>query len=261
MDLNSERLQSIENEYTNEDFIREFIQSSVDEITFESLLTQLRLDDLKVSLDKIKDTRVAIMIRNRYFPFDVVRYNELKAIYPDLCAEFILYNQDEYIEVAENIPMDYDLLEHLLLSQKIEEEKVKNLLDIYGTKYMTVKIAENLHNLSDSINVGLFDAAWKYLNESGKRDLMFDNLSILNANKFEFCFSELSQWYSGFCDRSRKHDVELRNTEDNRRLAERLKTVSYITSYVVKEKEIFDSVTETKVKKDVLSCKVKKYSD
>lgn len=260
MDLNSERLQSIENEYTNEDFIREFIQSSVDEITFESLLTQLRLDDLKVSLDKIKDTRVAIMIRNRYFPFDVVRYNELKAIYPDLCAEFILYNQDEYIEVAENIPMDCDLLEHLLLSQKIEEEKVKILLDIYGTKYMTVKIAENLHNLSDSINVGLFDAAWKYLNESGKRDLMFDNLSILNANKFEFCFSELSQWYSGFCDRSRKHDVELSNTEDNRRLAERLKTVSYITSYVVKEKETFDFVTETKVKKDVLSCKVKKYS-
>lgn len=89
---------------------------------------------------------------------------------------------------------------------------------------------------------------------------MFNNLSILDANKFESCFLELSQWFSGFSDRSRKHNVDLQNTEDNYKLAERLKEVSYITSYIVKEKEIYDSVTETKTKRKILSCKVKKCS-
>lgn len=258
LDSNSVKLRSIENECTSENFVKDFIQSTVDEVTFESLLSQLKSDDLKVSLDKIKNTRVAIMIRNRYFPFDVVRYKELKSIYPDLCAEFILYNQDEYIEVTKDIPMDQDLLEELLFSQKIEEEKANILLNNYGPKYMTVRIAENLHNLSDSRHIGLFDAAWSLLDENGKRNLLFDNLPILNANKFETCFSELPQWYSGFSDRSRKHDVELQNTEDNHKLAERLKEVSYITSYAVKQKESYDPVTETKIRKDVLLCKVKK---
>lgn len=258
LDSNSVKLRSIENECTSENFVKDFIQSTVDEVTFESLLSQLKSDDLKVPLDKIKNTRVAIMIRNRYFPFDVVRYKELKSIYPDLCAEFILYNQDEYIEVTKDIPMDQDLLEELLFSQKIEEEKANILLNNYGPKYMTVRIAENLHNLSDSRHIGLFDAAWSLLDENGKRNLLFDNLPILNANKFETCFSELPQWYSGFSDRSRKHDVELQNTEDNHKLAERLKEVSYITSYAVKQKESYDPVTETKIRKDVLLCKVKK---
>ena len=89
---------------------------------------------------------------------------------------------------------------------------------------------------------------------------MFNNLSILDAKKFESCFLDFSRWFPGFSDRSRKHDVELQNTEDNYKLAERLKAVSYITSYILKEKEIFDTVTETKIKRKILSCKIKKCS-
>ena len=67
---------------------------------------------------------------------------------------------------------------------------------------------------------------------------------------FENCFSELSQWYSGFCDRSKKHSVELPNNEESQRLAKRLQEVSYITSYKLQEKEVYDSVTETKKEKE-----------
>ena len=72
---------------------------------------------------------------------------------------------------------------------------------------MTAKIAENLVDSNVTINKSIFTAAWEYVDEKGKKTLMFKCLSILEAADFENCFSELSQWYSGFCDRSKKHSV------------------------------------------------------
>ena len=118
---------------------------------------------------------------------------------------------------------------------------------------MTLKIAENLANSAMPINKSVFTVAWEYVDEKEKRALMFKCLSILEAADFEKCFSELSQWYSGFCDRSKKHSVELPNNEENQKLAKQLQDVSYITSYKLQEKEIYDSVTETKKEKEY-SC-------
>lgn len=69
---------------------------------------------------------------------------------------------------------------------------------------------------------------------------------------------DLPRWYSKFCDRTKRYGAELENTDKNKKLAERLKEVSYITSYVVQEKEIYyDSATEMKKKKSVLFCWLK----
>lgn len=69
---------------------------------------------------------------------------------------------------------------------------------------------------------------------------------------------DLPGWYSKFCDRTKRYGAELENTDKNKKLAERLKEVSYITSYVVQEKEIYyDSATEMKKKKSVLFCWLK----
>ena len=122
---------------------------------------------------------------------------------------------------------------------------------------MTAKIAENLVDSNMTINKSIFTAAWEYVDEKGKKTLMFKCLSILEAADFENCFSELSQWYSGFCDRSKKHSVELPNNEESQRLAKRLQEVSYITSYKLQEKEVYDSVTETKKKKSTFVCWIK----
>lgn len=119
------------------------------------------------------------------------------------------------------------------------------------------KIAENLVDSNMTINKSIFTAAWEYVDEKGKKTLMFKYLSILEAADFENCFSELSQWYSGFCDRSKKHSVELPNNEESQRLAKRLQEVSYITSYKLQEKEVYDSVTETKKKKSTFVCWIK----
>lgn len=51
--------------------------------------------------------------------------------------------------------------------------------------------------------------------------------------------------------------LELPNNEESQRLAKRLQEVSYITSYKLQEKEVYDSVTETKKKKSTFVCWIK----
>lgn len=46
-------------------------------------------------------------------------------------------------------------------------------------------------------------------------------------------------------------------TSTYERLAKRLQEVSYITSYKLQEKEVYDSVTETKKKKSTFVCWIK----
>ena len=51
--------------------------------------------------------------------------------------------------------------------------------------------------------------------------------------------------------------ARIENTIENQKLAERLKAVEYITSYLLKERTEFDSVAGIEKKKNVLMCKVK----
>lgn len=256
IEANSDQLTFLEDQCLNEVFAEELITSTIDDSAFEKLLPQLELE-FDIPIEKVERQKVGILIKKKYIPFDVNKYGEIKDAYPDLCPDFILYNQAEYMEVMEKIPMGETLLETLLLSPILDFSNAEVLLDAFGENYMTAKIAENLVDSKVTINKSIFTAAWEYVDEKGKKTLMFKCLSILEAADFENCFSELSQWYSGFCDRSKKHSVELPNNEESQRLAKRLQEVSYITSYKLQEKEVYDSVTETKKKKSTFVCWIK----
>ena len=256
IETNSDQLTFLENQCLNEVFAEELITSTIDDSAFEKLLPQLELE-FDIPIEKVERQKVGILIKKKYIPFDVNKYGEIKDAYLDLCPDFILYNQAEYMEVMEKIPMGETLLETLLLSPILDFSNAEVLLDAFGENYMTAKIAENLVDSNVTINKSIFTAAWEYVDEKGKKTLMFKCLSILEAADFENCFSELSQWYSGFCDRSKKHSVELPNNEESQRLAKRLQEVSYITSYKLQEKEVYDSVTETKKKKSTFVCWIK----
>lgn len=256
IETNSDQLTFLENQCLNEVFAEELITSTIDDSAFEKLLPQLELE-FDIPIEKVERQKVGILIKKNYIPFDVNKYGEIKDVYPDLCPDFILYNQAEYMEVMEKIPMGETLLETLLLSPILDFSNAEVLLDAFGENYMTAKIAENLVDSNMTINKSIFTAAWEYVDEKGKKTLMFKYLSILEAADFENCFSELSQWYSEFCDRSKKHSVELPNNEESQRLAKRLQEVSYITSYKLQEKDVYDSVTETKKKKSTFVCWIK----
>ncbi len=255
--VNVDELKRLDSTCMSEGFIKEFIKSPVDESVFEVLLPKLKLDNFDIPINEISRQRISVMIKQKYFAFDSNRYTEIKDVYPNLCSEFILHNQDKYMQIIESIPMDQSLLEKLLLSRELIRENIQILLKTFGESFMTSEIAKNLHILNVTIDKSLFNAAWTYLDEKGKRELMLRYLSILEASDFETCFSELSRWYLEFCDRTKRHCADLENTVENKKLAERLKEVSYITSYTVKERDFFDPITESQNKKSIISCWIK----
>jgi hypothetical protein len=241
----------------NDDFIRGFIGAEVTDGVFETLLPHIRMNNFDIALASVTESRVAIMIGCKYFEFTVAYYDEIKKTFPDLCVEFILQNQVDYMTVIDKIHMGVSLLENLLFSNRLETEKAQILLDTYGTEYMTNRIAGNLQTMGLTINLEIFNAAWKYLDESGKLKLMLEHLELLDAEAIHSCFTELERWYSDFLDRSKQHVVELANSLQNQKLAKQLKAVDYITSYTLKEKKVYDSVTETEMIKTVILCRVK----
>ena len=60
--------------------------------THLKLLPQLELE-FDIPIEKVERQKVGIMIKKKYIPFDVNKYGEIKDVYPDLCPDFILYNQ------------------------------------------------------------------------------------------------------------------------------------------------------------------------
>ena len=109
-----------------------------------------------------------------------------------------------------------------------------------------------------SITKDILDATWDVLDAGKKKMLMIGHFSLLNADDFETCFSELGEPYQEFTDRSRRHNVTLSDSEEHRALAKRLQQVDYITSYddtgCIKE---YDFKLRKPVDRPAILCRVK----
>ena len=257
IETNSEQLACLKNQCLKKEFAEEFITSAIDDSAFEKLLPQLELE-FDIPIATVEKQKVGILIKKKYIPFDIKKYDEIKEVYSDLCPDFILYNQAEYMEVMEKIPMGETLLETLLLSADLDSSNAEVLLDVFGENYMTTRIAQYLLQIDVNISISVFNTAWTYLlTDEIKNRLMLKYCSILNAPDFEECFSELSKIYPKFGDRSKRHNAEMANTNENKKLVDRLKEVGYITSYTEQEKDDFDPVKGTGGKKNIISCWIK----
>lgn len=243
----------IEDEY----FIKEFILSDINPEFFSKLLPKLPWEDFDIQLKDLDKSKVSTMISQRYFKFDVERYNELAKDYSELCAEFIIHNQSEYMTIANQIDMNSDLLEELIFDERFGRANAQRLLEKYGVEFMTSKIARNLTALKINVNSVIFESAWKHLDDKEKEQMMLRNLDLLDADMLSDCFSELNGTYKAFSDRSRRHDVLLENTDINLALAQKLKDIGYITSFQYKEHATFDPVKSTDVVTKWISCRVK----
>ncbi len=241
----------------DESFIEEFIEFDIDQDSFAKLLPKLPWNNFNMKLSVLDEGKVSTMISQKYFKFDVERYNELSEAFPVLCVEFIIHNQSEYMSINDQIDIDSTILETLVFDQRFDRSNAQRLLDDYGAEYMTTKIARNLNMLRINLDINLFDAAWNLLDIKEKERLMLDHLDLLNADKFESCFSELGGQYAELSDRSRRHEVSLLDTQMNWSLVRRLKEVEYITSFHSKTIKEFKSKDKTI---SIIVCRVKAIS-
>ena len=128
-----DNLVNADSQCINDDFIRGFIGSEIADGAFEVLLPFIKMDNFDIALDTVAESKVSIMINCKYFEYTVDHYEEIDSSFPDLCVEFILQNQADYIDVIDNIEMNSNLLENLLFSNKIEAKTTQTLIDVSST--------------------------------------------------------------------------------------------------------------------------------
>lgn len=228
---NSDKLKGQSTDFLDDDFIGDFIASEVDDRAFGELLPELRMQDFNVPLSSLSEHRVLKLIYLKFIPFTVPQYDEMQDCCPNLCEPFILWNQRAFRELINDVSLTSQLIENLVLSKDSENETKIEIINTYGAESMTQRIAEYLCAARFDISQEIFDAAWNMLDIHKQEKLMFMYLAMLDDKSLASCFSDLGGDYADFVDRISRHKVELKCSDNNRRLVQRLKEVDYITSY------------------------------
>lgn len=222
----------------NDEFIKDFILSDSEIEVKEKLIPVFRMDAFDIDLSLIEDSTLMIMIDCGYFEFTTEYYLVIAERSLEMAVEFILNNQEDYIEQRENISMSADLLERLLLSTRFSQQFKKTLFEEYAEHYMTEKIALGMHDWDFMITVSIFEAAWNSIDLEKRSELLLDNCKALNSDQLARFFGELDGKFKELADRTRLHTVTLPATKKNKVLAEHLQKIGYITR--VEEHEHYD---------------------
>lgn len=209
-----------------------FILSDIDAKTFEKLIDCLRMDDYNIALTDISDDKLRIMIKDHFFAFSEETYQELEDCSPDLCAEFILQNQDVFEECIDSVELTSPIFEELVLDERLLLPLKEQLLNKYGSKMMTESIARNLYAQHTKIKRNVFVSAWEKLGDiSSKEKLLFMYMDLLEeGSDFERCFMDMGEPYNKLIRGKTRHEELLLDTPDNCALAQKLERIGYITS-------------------------------
>ena len=213
----------------DDEFIKAFILSDSEIEVKEKLIPVLRTDAFDIDLSLIEESTLMIMIDCGYFEFTTEYYLALAERSLEMAVEFILNNQEDYMEQRENISMSADLLERLLLSTRFSQQFKKTLFEEYAEHYMTEKVALGMHDWDFMITVSIFEAAWNSIDSEKRSELLLDNCKVLNSDQLARFFGELDGKFKELADRTRLHTVTLPATQKNKVLAEYLQKIGYIT--------------------------------
>ena len=240
-----------------DDFMRMFILSDFSFEVEKKLIPILRMKNFNLDISSIEEATLYIMIDCNYFGFTENHYSSVATVSMDAGIEYILKNQDEYMQLRNSISMTSDLLERLLFSDGFHEEYKITLFSEYAEEYMTEKIAMKMNELHLPVTRNIFDAAWKCVEKEKHNDLLLANCAKLNADELEQRFREIGGVYTGFDDRTRRHDVTLIATPQNRMLAEQMQISDYITSFEEINETYYDPVLKKDTGRQILKLRIK----
>ena len=205
----------------------------------------------------IKEDKLLVLIKQGYLEFNIQTLEVISKEQPQLVLEYIIHDQNEFMKIHSDFSVDGQLLEMLVLDDRIDACNADVLLNVYGIENMTSTIAKHIIEKRRNITIDVFLKAWELLSVDDRERLMRSYLHLIDANIFEQLFSELDGDFNAFTRREFRHDKNLDYSEDNIELAKRLKTVEYITSYEIKEKEVFNKETRKVVKVKYILCRIK----
>lgn len=206
----------------------------IENSTYVTLLSKLEIADLNLDLAAIPERILRILVEDKKIEFSKDTYEDIESVNNEIAVEFVLNNQIEALANFDNISFE-SVAMSLLDDSRTKEDVINRIIENYGYLYSKVTKAVAL-NLFDKKSIvfrkNWFDAIWKYLNDDQKIKWLLQNMNNLEWEDFENCFEDMSKPYCEFSENlGTAKEVKLSINDDNLKLAKRLKSVKYITSF------------------------------
>lgn len=206
----------------------------IEDSTYVTLLSKLEIADLNLDLAAIPERILRILVEDKKIEFSKDTYEDIESVNKEIAVEFVLNNQTEVLASFDDINFE-DVAMSLLANPGIKEDLINRIIENYGYLYSKVTKAVAL-NLFDKKSIvfrkNWFDAIWKYLNDDQKIKWLLQNMNNLELEDFENCFEDMIKPYCEFSENlGTAKEVKLSINDDNLKLAKRLKSVKYITSF------------------------------
>lgn len=206
----------------------------IEDSTYVTLLSKLEIADLNLDLAAIPERILRILVEDKKIEFSKDTYEDIESVNNEIAVEFVLNNQIEALANFDNISFE-SVAMSLLADSRTKEDVINRIIENYGYLYSKVTKAVAL-NLFDKKSIvfrkNWFDAIWKYLNDDQKIKWLLQNMNNLELEDFENCFEDMSKPYCEFSENlGTAKEVKLSINDDNLKLAKRLKSVKYITSF------------------------------
>lgn len=253
----ADELSAMDTTIVDDEFIRMFIMANFASEVEKKLIPVLRMHTFNLDIPSIDESTLRIMIDCRYFEFTVNHYSAIASVSPDIGIEFILKNQDEYMDLRNSISMPIDLFERLMFSDGFRQEHKSQLFTEYAENCMTEKIALQMNTLHLPITKDILYAAWNCVDQGKHGQLLLENCTILDADELEQRFEEIGGIYAELADRTRRHEATLSAIPQHKLLAEHLQAVGYITSWEEKNEKFYDPVLEKEMSRKFLKLRIK----
>lgn len=206
----------------------------IEDSTYATLLSKLEIADLNLDLAAIPERILKILVEEKKIEFSQDTYKDIESVNNEIAVKFILNNQTEASANVDNIDFK-NVAMSLLENPETKEFLINGIIESCSHLFnkVTKEVAVNLLDKESIVfKKNWFYAIWKYLNDDQKIKWLLQNMDNLELQDFEDCFGDMSKPYCEFSENlGTAKEVKLSINDDNMKLAKRLKSVEYITSF------------------------------
>lgn len=226
----------------NENIIKEILVENISLQSFVKFINRFKIEEFSNQLNEFDKNKIEAMIAERYLPFSVKHFIEMRQAHPNVCIDFLCSNKEDFMGRIDECRLKRDEIMELLNNNSFSDDEKIKILNQVRIMEIDEKMALRIREFKFRISKEYVDAAWNQLSEDDRYELLINQIGVYSKDELAAKFHELGGVYQQLAKRTR-HKVSFHDdlAGYNRRLLNYLNEIGYLSS--VKEVNV-DVVVE-----------------
>lgn len=215
------------------------IEKDISNFSVDELTSTYEVEQFDISLEKLDEDRISILIKNKYIPYSNEYLSEMYQVASSNVADYIITNKTEFMENVLNVQLEIETVIELLKRNCFDKEEINKILSLIPIADMDRDLAIEIQKLENPVPKEYSEKAWDLLEEDKRYQLLLNQFDNYNLREISLKLQQLAPVYQKLSDISKRHKEYLPNDEYgyNYRLLKKLKSVGYVSSVKINEYE------------------------